>query len=377
VSEPAPRDAPLKRTPLFELHVKAGARMVPFGGWEMPVQYTSIIEEHRTVRSAVGLFDVSHMGEFEVEGPQALAAVQHLTTNDAAALEPGQVQYSLLCYPDGGIVDDLTLYRLGPERYMMTVNAANIDKDWAWVTGQSGRFRGAHWRNVSAQTALIAVQGPRAEALVGRLADRDLTTVGYYRFVAGAVAGVSALISRTGYTGEDGFELYVGAPGAEPLWQALLDAGRDTGARPIGLGARDTLRLEMRYALYGNDIDETTNPLEAGLGWVVKPAKGDFLGREAIERVRAEGLRRRLVGLEMADRSIARHGYPVMKGDRRVGVVTSGSYGPAVDKSIALAYVETALAAPGTELGVEIRAQVRPARVVRTPFHPSRVKRAA
>ncbi|MGH7308438.1 MAG: glycine cleavage system aminomethyltransferase GcvT, partial [Candidatus Rokuibacteriota bacterium] len=300
-------DAPLKRTPLFELHVKAGARMVEFGGWEMPVQYTSILEEHRAVREAVGLFDVSHMGEFEVQGPQALAAVQHLTTNDAAALEPGQVQYSLLCDPDGGIVDDLTLYRLGPDRYMMTVNASNVDKDWTWVTGQGARFAGARWRNVSAETALIAVQGPRAEALVGRLADRDAPTIGYYRFVSGAVAGRSALLSRTGYTGEDGFELYVRAADAEALWQALLDAGRDSGARPIGLGARDTLRLEMRYALYGNDIDATTNPLEAGLGWVVKAAKGDFVGRAAIERVRAEGPRRRLVGLEMTDRSIARH----------------------------------------------------------------------
>ncbi|HSF07670.1 MAG TPA: glycine cleavage system aminomethyltransferase GcvT [Methylomirabilota bacterium] len=370
-------DAPLKRTPLFELHVKAGARMVPFGGWEMPVQYTSIIEEHRTVRNAVGLFDVSHMGEFEVEGPQALAAVQHLTTNDAAALETGQVQYSLLCYPDGGIVDDLTLYRLGPERYMMTVNASNIDKDWAWVTEQSARFGGARWRNVSAATALLAVQGPRAEALVGRLADQDVPTIGYYRFVSGTVAALGTLISRTGYTGEDGFELYVRATDAEALWQALLDAGRDAGVRPIGLGARDTLRLEMRYALYGNDIDETTNPLEAGLGWVVKPAKGEFVGREAIERIRGEGLRRRLMGLEMADRSIARHGYPVLKDDRRVGIVTSGSYGPTVDRSIALAYVETSAATPGTELGVEIRGQVRPARVVKTPFYPPHVKKAA
>jgi aminomethyltransferase len=369
--------APLKRTPLFELHVKAGARMVEFGGWEMPVQYTSILEEHRAVRSAVGLFDVSHMGEFEVEGPQALDALQYLTTNDAAALEPGQVQYSLLCYPEGGIVDDLTLYRLGPDRYMMTVNASNIDKDWAWVTGQSARFAGARWRNVSTETALIAVQGPRAEALVGRLADQDVAAIGYYRFVSGAVARRPALLSRTGYTGEDGFELYVRAPDAEALWQGLLDSGRDVGARPIGLGARDTLRLEMRYALYGNDIDETTNPLEAGLGWVVKPAKGDFVGRAAIERVRAEGPRRRLTGLELTDRAIARHGYPVVKDDRRVGIVTSGSYGPSVDRSIALAYVEPAAATVGTELGVEIRGQVRPARAVKTPFHPPRVKKAA
>jgi aminomethyltransferase len=370
-------DAPLKRTPLFKLHVEAGARMVPFAGWEMPVQYTSIIEEHRTVRTAVGLFDVSHMGEFEVEGPHALAAVQHLTTNDAAALEIGQVQYSLLCYPDGGIVDDLTLYRLGPDRYMMTVNAGNIDKDWTWVTQQSKRFTDARWRNVSADTALVAVQGPRAEQLVGRLAAIDATAIGYYRFAAGAVARVPARISRTGYTGEDGFELYVQAADVEPLWRALLEEGAQTGARAIGLGARDTLRLEMRYALYGNDIDETTNPLEAGLGWVVKPGKGDFLGREAIERARAGGLRRRLMGLEMADRSIARHGYVVMKDGRRVGTVTSGSYGPSVDKSIALAYVEPALATPGTELGVEIRGQMRPARVVKTPFYPPRVKKAA
>ena len=286
-------DAPLKRTPLFMLHVEAGARMVPFGGWEMPVQYTSIIEEHRTVRAAVGLFDVSHMGEFEVEGPQALAALQHVTTNDAAALEPGQVQYSLLCYPHGGIVDDLTLYRLGPDRFMITVNASNIDKDWAWVTEQTARFTGARWRDVSAETALIAVQGPRAEALVGRLADRDVSAVGYYRFASGAVAGVPTLISRTGYTGEDGFELYVPAAAAEVSWRALLEEGRPAGARAIGLGARDTLRLEMRYALYGNDIDQTTTPLEAGLGWVVKPGKGDFLGRDAIERARAEGVRRR------------------------------------------------------------------------------------
>jgi aminomethyltransferase len=342
----------------------------------MPVQYSSIVDEHRTVRSAVGLFDVSHMGEFEVEGPQALVALQRLTTNDAAALAVGQVQYSLLCDPEGGIVDDLTLYRRGPERFMMTVNAANIDKDWAWVTQHSAGLGGARWRNVSVETGLIAVQGPRAEGLVGRLADRDVVSLGYYRFAAGVVAGVPAIISRTGYTGEDGFELYVAAADTPRLWQALLEAGAAAGARPIGLGARDTLRLEMRYALYGNDIDQTTNPLEAGLGWVVKPGKGEFIGRAAIERARAEGPKRRLVGLEMADRAIARHGYPVVKDGPRVGVVTSGSYGPSVDRSIALAYVELGLAAVGTALDVEIRGQARPARVVKTPFHPPRVKKA-
>ena len=365
-------DTPLKRTPLYAAHVRAGARLVPFGGWEMPVQYRGIIEEHRTVRSAVGLFDVSHMGEFQVEGPAALAALQKLTTNDVAALEIGQIQYSLLCYPHGGVVDDLTVYRLGPERYMLTVNAANIPKDWAWTTEHG---QGATWNNMSDDTGLIAVQGPKAEALVGRLADVDVAAIGYYHFAQGAVAGVATLISRTGYTGEDGFELYVPASETERLWNALLEAGASAGVAPIGLGARDTLRLEMRYALYGNDIDETTNPLEAGLGWVVKPAKGDFIGRDAIEKVRATGPARRLIGLEMNDRSVARHGYPVQKDGGATGVVTSGTFGPSVERSIAMAYVATPHAAVGTDLGVEIRGQIKPAHVVKTPFHPSKVKK--
>ena len=367
---------PLKRTPLYAEHVAAGARMVPFGGWEMPVQYTGIIEEHRATRGAVGLFDVSHMGEFEVEGPGALAALQHLTTNDVAALEVGQIQYSVLCYPNGTIVDDLTVYRMGDVRYMITVNAGNIDKDWAHVTTSTAHVKDARWRNASEGTGLIAVQGPKAEALVGRLADRDVTAIGYYRFVRGNVGEVPTVISRTGYTGEDGFELYAPADGTVQLWKALLAAGRADGATPVGLGARDTLRLEMKYALYGNDIDETTNALEAGLGWVVKPAKGEFIGREALEKVRAEGVRRRLVGIEMVDKAVARHGYPVRKDGRPVGIVTSGSYGPSVDKYIGIAYVETALAAVGTALDVEIRAQAKAARVARTPFYPSKVKKA-
>ena len=366
---------PLKRTPLYQEHVAAGARMVPFGGWEMPVQYTGIIEEHRTARSAVGLFDVSHMGEFEIEGPGALAALQHLTTNDVTALQVGQIQYSVLCYPTGTVVDDLTVYRVGDERYMVTVNAGNIEKDWAHVTKSTEHVKDARWRNASEGTGLIAVQGPKAEALVGRLADRDVTAIGYYRFARGNVGEVPSLISRTGYTGEDGFELYAPADQTARLWKALLDAGRADGAAPIGLGARDTLRLEMKYALYGNDIDETTNALEAGLGWVVKPAKGEFIGREALEKIRAEGLQRRLVGIEMIDKAVARHGYPMLKDGRAVGIVTSGSYGPSVDKYIAIAYVETALAAVGTALEVEIRGQGKAAQVVRTPFYPSKVKK--
>ena len=365
-------NTPLKRTPLHSAHVKAGARMVEFGGWDMPVQYSGIIDEHRRVRSAVGLFDVSHMGEFEVEGPGALAALQTLTTNDVSTLEVGQIQYSLLCYPEGGVVDDLTVYRLAPDRYMITVNASNIDKDWAWVTAHGG---GAQWRNISAQTGLIAVQGPRAEDLVSGLADIDVRAIGYYRFARGTVARVSTLVSRTGYTGEDGFELYAPWDETERLWSALIEAGTKVDVAPIGLGARDTLRLEMRYALYGNDIDQTTNPLEAVLGWVVKPAKGDFIGKPAIERVRAEGPKRKLVGIEMADRSVARHGYPVLSGGRRVGEVTSGTFGPSVEKSIAMAYVETPLAAIGTAVDIEIRGQARQAHVVKTPFHPPHVKR--
>src|SRR6266545_596004 len=366
-------ETPLKRTPLRDVHVKAGAKMVPFGGWDMPVQYTGIIDEHRAVRRAVGLFDISHMGEFEVRGPDALAAVQRLCTNDARTLEIGHVQYAALCYPEGGIVDDLTVYRLAADHYMLVVNASNIDKDWAWVTSHSvGR---AEWKNVSDETALLAVQGPKAEALVARLADRDVTGIHYYRFARGAVAGVSTLISRTGYTGEDGFELYVAAGAAERLWAALIEAGRPDGIQPIGLGARDTLRLEMKYALYGNDIDQTTNPLEAGLGWVVKLGKGEFTGKPAIDHVKAEGPRRRLIGFELIDRSVARHGYRILRDGAEIGRVTSGTYGPSVDRYIGIGYVPAALSALGTEIEVEVRGRPQKARVVKTPFYPPKVKK--
>jgi len=370
----APSDtARLKRTPLHAAHVRLGARMIGFGGWDMPVQYAGIVEEHRTVRTAVGCFDVSHMGEFEFRGPDATRALQRLTTNDVPSLAVGQVQYSLLCYEDGGIVDDLTLYRLAHDDYMMTVNAANIDKDWAWVTGHvEGKVDA---RNASAETGLIAVQGPKAEGLVGRLTDVDVTAIGYYRFARGRVAGVPAIVSRTGYTGEDGFELYLPASSTEPVWDALLTEGKRDGVGPIGLGARDTLRLEMRYALYGNDIDQTTNPLEAGLGWVVKLPKGDFVGRPAIERVKAEGPIRRLVGFEMVDRAVARHGYRIVRDGAEVGHVTSGSYGPSVDRYIGMGYVIAALAAVGTEIDVEVRGRPQKARVATTPFYAPKVKK--
>jgi aminomethyltransferase len=368
-----PDTGSLKRTPLHAAHVRLGARMIGFGGWDMPVQYTGIVEEHRAVRSSVGCFDVSHMGEFEFRGPDAVRAVQHLTTNDVTALQVGQVQYSLLCYEHGGIVDDLTLYRLADDAFMMTVNAANIDKDWTWVTRHlDGRVEA---RNVSEETGLIAVQGPRAEALVGRLADVDVTGIGYYRFARGRVAGVPTLISRTGYTGEDGFELYLPAAETERVWEALLSAGKSERAVPVGLGARDTLRLEMKYALYGNDIDETTNALEAGLGWVVKPAKGEFVGRAGIEQVRAQGVRRRLVGFEMVDRAVARHGYRILHGGAAVGGVTSGSFGPSVERYIGVGYVPVELASVGTTIEIEVRDRPQRGQVVKTPFRPPRVKR--
>jgi len=369
----AHESGPLKRTPLYDVHVKAGAKMVPFGGWNMPVQYTGIVEEHRAVRTAVGLFDISHMGEFEVEGGDALPAVQRLCTNDAAPLTPGQVQYSVLCYPEGGVVDDLTLYRFDGVRFMLTVNASNIDKDWDWVTRQGG---GGTWRNMSADTALLAVQGPRAEALVQRLADTDVVSLRYYHFTKAKVAGVPVIVSRTGYTGEDGFELYVPAGEAARLWRALMEAGRADGIQPIGLGARDTLRLEMKFALYGNDIDQTTNPLEAGLGWVVKPAKGDFIGRAAIEALRAKGVPRKLVGFEMIERQVPRHGYRILAGGEPVGVVTSGSFSPSLERGIGMGYVRAELSAVGTELDVEIRGAAQRARVVRTPFYPSKAKKS-
>jgi aminomethyltransferase len=255
----------------------------------------------------------------------------------------------------------------------MTVNASNIDKDWAWITAHLDGSVDA--RNVSAETGLIAVQGPRAEALLGRLADTDVSRLGYYRCARGRVAGVSGIVSRTGYTGEDGFELYLPADRTAAVWDALLAEGKPDGVAPIGLGARDTLRLEMKYALYGNDVDQTTSPLEAGLGWVVKPAKGDFIGKAAIERVRAEGPRRRLVGFEMTDRAVARHGYRILRDGKEVGHVTSGSYGPSVDRYIGMGYVPTSLAGVGTELDVEVRGRGQRARVAKTPFYPPKVKK--
>lgn len=360
----------MKQTPLNAVHRALGARMVPFGGWDMPVQYAGVIEEHLAVRERAGLFDVSHMGEIEVRGTDALALVQRLTTNDAAKLADGQVQYSALCYPDGGVVDDVTLYRSSASHFLFCVNASNVDKDFSWmqqVHAESG-LPGANLVNRSAEFAQLALQGPQAAAILQRLASIDLSTIGYYRFREGDVAGVPTLISRTGYTGEDGFELYIPASSATGLWSCLLEAGRPEGLVPIGLGARDTLRLEKGYALYGHELSAQISPLEAGLGWIVKLDKGDFLGREALLSQQSAGIPRRLVGLLMEERGIPREGYPVFAGDAQVGHVTSGTMSPSLKTGIALALVEAGRAVPGNELLVGIRERKLRAKIVKPPF---------
>ncbi len=360
----------MKQTPLNAVHKALGARMVPFGGWEMPVQYAGVIEEHQAVRERAGLFDVSHMGEIEVRGADALAMVQKLTTNDAAKLIDGQVQYSALCYPDGGVVDDVTLYRSSATHFLFCVNASNTDKDFAWmqkVHGESG-LQGVTLTNRSAEYAQLALQGPRAAAILKPLVAVDLAAIGYYRFTPGEIAGVPALISRTGYTGEDGFELYTPAADVVDLWDKLLAAGQPEGLQPIGLGARDTLRLEKGYALYGHELSPQISPLEAGLGWIVKLDKGDFVGRDALLAQKAAGIPRRLVGLLMAERGIPREGYPVYAGERQVGVVTSGTMSPTLKTGVALALIESSSAVLDRELTIGVRDRQLRATVVKPPF---------
>jgi aminomethyltransferase len=364
----------LKRTPLYELHRGAGAKFVDFGGWEMPVQYAGIIEEHRAVRTSVGLFDVSHMGEIDIRGPRALEVVQRLTTNDASKLEVRQVQYSTLCYPHGGIVDDLTVYRLGQDHFLLCINAANIEKDFAWISEQA--HGDADITNASAQTAQLALQGPQAQATLQPLCDIVLDDLRYYWSAKGHVSGIDTLISRTGYTGEDGFEMYCSASDGPELWRALMQAGNSFQIKPIGLGARDTLRLEMGYALYGNDITADTTPLQAGLGWIVKLNKGDFIGREALAKERGEGIKRRLVGLEMIDRGVARAHYHILADEAVVGEVTSGTVSPSLNKSVGLGYVRIECAKVGTPVQVDIRGKPAQARVAATPFYPSQVRKA-
>jgi aminomethyltransferase len=358
----------LKRTPLYDEHRALGARMVEFGGWDMPVQYSSILEEHRAVRTRAGLFDVSHMGEFRVEGPGALDFLQHLVPNDVSRLAVNQALYTQLCLPDGGTIDDLIIYRLGENRYMMVVNAANIDKDFAWVKEHSGAYS-VTLTNISDETVLLALQGPQAQSILQPLTPIDLTTIAYYHCTPGQVAGIDCIISRTGYTGEDGFELYTSSENAVALWRKLLAAGKEHGLLPAGLGARDTLRLEAGYCLYGHELDETTNPLEAGLGWTVKLNKGDFIGHDALAAIKAQGLKRKLMGIEMIERGVPRGGYAIFDNDRQIGALTSGAPSPALGKNIGMGYVEIADAVPGKAVQVDIRGKPTAAQIAALPFY--------
>ena len=357
------------KTPLHGRHVALGAKMVPFAGWEMPLQYGGITEEHLAVRRAAGLFDVSHMGQIEVAGADALAAVQRISTNDAGRLEVGQAQYSALATPEGTFFDDLLVYRLADDHFLLVVNAANVESGFRWIRDGIAGVGDAVAVNTSSRYALLAVQGPRALDVVQPLTDVELAAIRYYRFATGEVAGVRATISRTGYTGEDGFELFVPPQAADKLWSALMSAGRHHGMRPAGLGARDTLRLEAAMRLSGQDIDGTTTVLEAGLGWIVGWDKSDFIGREALVKQREAGVERKLVGIEMAGPGIARQGYGVYAGGRQVGRVTSGTRTPFLEKAVALAYVPAEGAAPGTEYEVDVRGRRVPARVVPLPFY--------
>jgi glycine cleavage system T protein (aminomethyltransferase) len=359
----------LKRTPLYEQHKALGARLVEFSGWEMPVQYSSIIEEHQAVRTNAGLFDVSHMGEFKVEGPDAGTFLQYLVPNDVARLSLHQALYTQLCLPNGNVIDDLLIYRLAEQQYMLVVNAGNIEKDLAWVQGQARRFQQVTVTNQSDTTALLALQGPAAQAILQPLTESDLAGISYYHCTAGLVDGASCIISRTGYTGEDGFELYCSSADVVKLWRDLLAAGKAHGLLPAGLGARDTLRLEAGMCLYGHELDEQTNPLEARLGWTVKLTRGEFIGHEALARVKAEGPQRLLMGIEMTERGVPRGGYAIYSGEERIGQLTSGSPGPTVGKNIGMGYVAAAHAIPNNAVQIDIRGKRVAAKLVTLPFY--------
>ena len=359
----------MKRTAFFSIHQRLGAKIVPFAGYEMPVQYAGIIEEHKSVRQHVGMFDVSHMGEFEISGKDARALVQQVTTNDASKLTAGKIQYSAMCYPDGGIIDDLLVYNFG-DRFMLVVNASNISKDFEWIRSQIGTLD-VQLVDKSDSISLLAVQGPQSLATLQKISSVDLSSLVYYSFTRGKIAGTEMIISRTGYTGELGFELYFDSSTAtaETVWNAIMEAGKEFSIKPIGLGARDTLRLEMGFCLYGNDIDQTTNPLEAGLGWITKFDKGNFSGKEAILKTKQEGLKRKLVGFVMGEeRAFPRHGYEIQDNHAPVGNVTSGTVSPVLEKGIGMGYVRSDIAQAETPIAVLIRGKSVGGKIVKMPF---------
>jgi aminomethyltransferase len=357
----------IKQIPLNDLHVGLGAKMVPFAGFNMPVRYSSDIEEHMTVRNSVGVFDVSHMGEFTVKGPNALDLIQRVTSNDASKLVDGQAQYSCLPNDQGGIVDDLIVYKIKDEDYLLVVNAGNIVKDWNWISKHNSK--GADLKNISDDICLFAVQGPKAISTLQKLTSVDLSSIRYYHFGMGEFAGVQdVILSNTGYTGSGGFEVYVHRNHAEKVWHAIFEAGKEFGIKPIGLGARDTLRLEMGFCLYGNDIDDATSPLEAGLGWITKFTK-DFTNASNIKKQKEEGVKRKLVGFKMVDKGIPRHDYILKDADgNTIGKVTSGTMSPVLGIGIGLGYVAADLASPGNEIFVDVRGKALKAEITKLPF---------
>lgn len=357
----------MKKTKFYNIHEKLGAKIVEFAGYLMPIQYSSIIAEHKAVRDSVGVFDVSHMGEVFVTGEKALDFVQHITVNDASVLFPGRVQYSAMCYPDGGIVDDLLVYKIADDKFMLVINASNIEKDFKWMK-ENNKF-GVELKNLSDDYSLLAVQGPNSKEVVQKICDNKLD-LKYYHFMKAKVAGIDMIVSRTGYTGELGYELYFtrAEKSAEHIWNKLFDAGKEFGIQPIGLAARDSLRLEMGFCLYGNDIDQTTNPLEAGLGWITKLKKQGFIGKDELVKAKANGLKRKLVPFITDEKAFPRKGYDITSAGKKVGVLTSGTVSPILDKAIALGYVETPFAKENTELNFLIRGKEVPAKVTTLPF---------
>ena len=358
----------MKNTALTDIHIKAGAKMVPFAGYNMPVQYVGINAEHETVRNGVGVFDVSHMGEFILKGDSALDLIQKVSSNDASKLYDGKVQYSCLPNENGGIVDDLLIYRIDEKTYMLVINASNIEKDWNWISKYNTKC--VEMKNISDRTSLLAIQGPKTAEALQSLTDIDLASMEYYTFKKGKFAGVdNVLVSATGYTGAGGFEIYFENSHAEIIWNAIFKAGEPFGIKPIGLGARDTLRLEMGFCLYGNDIDDTTSPLEAGLGWVTKFNK-EFTNSAALQQQKQEGVKRKLVGFEMIDRGIPRHDYEIVDADgNNIGKVTSGTQSPSLQKAIGMGYVKTEFAREGAEIFINIRDNKIKAKVVKPPFN--------
>ncbi|MCP4580992.1 MAG: glycine cleavage system aminomethyltransferase GcvT [candidate division Zixibacteria bacterium] len=355
-----------KKTPFYDIHKKLNAKIVPFAGYLMPVMYDSINAEHGRVRSKVGMFDISHMGEFTISGPGAKDFVQRLVTNDLSKLVENQIMYTCMCYEDGGIVDDILVYNF-KDHLLLVINGSNIDKDFAHISKYAPE--NAELVNKSDETALIAIQGPLCNDVMARLCDYQLDDLKYYNAAFTKIAGEKILLSRTGYTGEDGFELYIPADIAARLWEPIYDVVTDLGGSPIGLGARDSLRLEMKFALYGNDISETTNPLEAGLGWVVKPDKGEFIGRDAIVKAKEQGLTRRLIGFQIEGKAFPRPGYVISHDGQNIGEVTSGVFSPSLQKGIGMGYVAKRHTRPGSKFDIEIRDKKLPAIVVKPPFY--------